>query len=99
MGFSTLHGGHQVAPKSTRTVPFAPRTSRSNVSSFASIMTERVPGLRNLTDVDPLSVLSETARAERTRLVAVARREGLAPEDAVDCVQDAFCTYLRLVSS
>jgi RNA polymerase sigma-70 factor (ECF subfamily) len=62
-------------------------------------MTERVPGFRNLTNVDPLSVLSETARAERTRLVAVARREGLAPEDAVDCVQDAFCTYLRLVSS
>lgn len=49
--------------------------------------------------MDPLSVLSETARAERARLVAVARREGLDAEDAVDCVQDAFCTYLRLVSS
>ena len=48
--------------------------------------------------MDPLSVLSETALAERTRLVAVARREGLGPEDAVDCVQDAFCTYLQLVS-
>jgi RNA polymerase sigma-70 factor (ECF subfamily) len=62
-------------------------------------MTERVPAIRNLTDVDPLSVLSETARAERARLVGVARREGLDAEDAVDCVQDAFCTYLRLVSS
>jgi RNA polymerase sigma-70 factor (ECF subfamily) len=61
-------------------------------------MPERVSGLRNLTGVDPLSVLSETARAERARLVAVARREGLGAEDAVDCVQDAFCTYLRLVS-
>ena len=56
-------------------------------------------GVRNLTSVDPLSLLSETARAERARLVAVARREGLGAEDAVDCVQDAFCTYLRLVSS
>lgn len=54
--------------------------------------------MRNLTNVDPLSVLSETALAERTRLVAVARHEGLGPEDAVDCVQDAFCTYLQLVS-
>jgi RNA polymerase sigma-70 factor (ECF subfamily) len=61
-------------------------------------MPERVPGLWNLTNVDPLSVLSETAHAERARLVAVARREGLDAEDAVDCVQDAFCTYLRLVS-
>ncbi len=58
-----------------------------------------MPAIRNLTDVDPLSVLSETARAERARLVGVARREGLGAEDAVDCVQDAFCTYLRLVSS
>ena len=48
--------------------------------------------------MDPLSALSETALAERSRLVAVARREGLGPEDAVDCVQDAFCTYLQLVS-
>jgi RNA polymerase sigma-70 factor (ECF subfamily) len=61
-------------------------------------MTERVLGVRNLTNVDPLSVLSQTARAERARLVAVARGEGLDAEDAVDCVQDAFCTYLRLVS-
>jgi RNA polymerase sigma-70 factor (ECF subfamily) len=59
-------------------------------------MSERVPGIRNLTNVDPLSILSETARAERVRLVAVARREGLVGEDAVDCVH-AFCTYLQLV--
>lgn len=57
-----------------------------------------MPGVRNLTRVDPLSILSETALAQRSRLVAVARGEGLGPEDAVDCVQDAFCTYLQLVS-
>src|SRR5512143_3296151 len=46
---------------------------------------------------DVLDLLSLAARSERARLVALARREGLGPEDAVDCVQDAFCTYLRLV--
>lgn len=46
---------------------------------------------------DVLELLSEAARSERGRLVALARREGLGAEDAVDCVQDAFCTYLRVV--
>jgi RNA polymerase sigma-70 factor (ECF subfamily) len=38
-----------------------------------------------------------TAQAERGRLAAIARSEGLTPEDAVDCVQDALCTLLDLV--
>jgi RNA polymerase sigma-70 factor (ECF subfamily) len=31
----------------------------------------------------------------RARLVAIARQQGLSPEDALDCVQDAFFTFLR----
>jgi RNA polymerase sigma-70 factor (ECF subfamily) len=44
---------------------------------------------------DALELLSRVVRAERARLVAVARREGVAEEDAVDCVQDALCTFLQ----
>ncbi len=40
--------------------------------------------------------LSELARAERGRLCAVARAEGLSAEDAVDCVQEGLCTLLDL---
>lgn len=46
---------------------------------------------------DPIAVLGEVARAERVALVAVARREGLAAEDAVECVQDALGTFLQLL--
>ncbi len=46
---------------------------------------------------DVLEELSSAVRSERASLVGLARREGLSPEDAVDCVQDAFCTYLREV--
>jgi RNA polymerase sigma-70 factor (ECF subfamily) len=35
-------------------------------------------------------------RKHRVRLLARARRCGLAPEEAFDCVQDAFYTFLRL---
>jgi RNA polymerase sigma-70 factor (ECF subfamily) len=45
---------------------------------------------------DVLELLSHAVREERARLAAVARREGLGAEDAIDCVQDAFCTFLRL---
>ena len=37
--------------------------------------------------------LSELVKTEREALVAVARSEGLGPEEALDCVQDALCTY------
>ena len=46
--------------------------------------------------MDPLDLLSDVVRTERTSLAAIARREGLSQEDAVDCVQDALCTFLRL---
>lgn len=44
----------------------------------------------------PSTVLAEVVRAERAALVRAARREGLDPEDAVECVQDALCTFLGL---
>lgn len=43
---------------------------------------------------DPLERLSALVRAQRGALVAVARREGLSPEDALECVQDALCDFL-----
>ena len=46
--------------------------------------------------MDVLDLLSEAVRTERAKLAAIARREGLEGEDAVDCVQDAFCTFLQL---
>src|SRR5262245_17140201 len=45
---------------------------------------------------DAFDELLRAIPAERARLVRAARREGLSPEDALDCVQDALCTYLRL---
>jgi RNA polymerase sigma-70 factor (ECF subfamily) len=43
---------------------------------------------------DPLELLTLLARTERASLVALARSEGLGPEEAVECVQDAMCTFL-----
>lgn len=52
-----------------------------------------VPVLKALDPLDPfLRAIPEL----RARLVRVARREGLRPEDAVDCVHDALCTYMKL---
>ena len=48
-------------------------------------------------DDDAVAVLAELIRAQRRALVAVGRREGLAPEDAVECAQDAFCTFLQIL--
>jgi RNA polymerase sigma-70 factor (ECF subfamily) len=45
---------------------------------------------------DPLDVLARVVREHRVDLTGVARREGLRPEDALDCVHDAFCTFLEL---
>lgn len=46
-----------------------------------------------------LEQLSRVAQSERGGLAAVARQEGLSPEEAIDCVQDALCTLLDLVQS
>src|SRR5262245_1357648 len=45
---------------------------------------------------DVLDALSSIIRADRAELARVARREGLGAEDAVDCVQDALCTFLQI---
>jgi RNA polymerase sigma-70 factor, ECF subfamily len=45
---------------------------------------------------DALDALGRVIRDERIELARIARREGLGAEDAIDCVQDAFCTFLRL---
>jgi RNA polymerase sigma-70 factor (ECF subfamily) len=47
-------------------------------------------------DQDVLERLSRLARAHRGALAAVARQEGMSPEDAVDCVQEGLCTLLEL---
>jgi RNA polymerase sigma-70 factor (ECF subfamily) len=45
---------------------------------------------------DALDTLGRVIRSERAGLARLARKEGLGPEDAIDVVQDAFCTFLRL---
>jgi RNA polymerase sigma-70 factor (ECF subfamily) len=45
---------------------------------------------------DPLSALERVIRTERDALTRIARFEGLGPEDALDCVHDAYCTFLQL---
>ncbi len=47
---------------------------------------------------DPLALLQRLILVDRAALAAVARREGLAPEDAVDCVQDGLCTLLSMLA-
>lgn len=46
---------------------------------------------------DALDVLVRVIRDEREALIRLARHEGVGPEDAVDCVHDAFCTFLRMI--
>jgi RNA polymerase sigma-70 factor (ECF subfamily) len=43
-----------------------------------------------------LESITRLVHGHRARLAAVARREGLLPEDALDCVQEAFHVFLRL---
>ncbi len=48
------------------------------------------------TDTDDLLArLSHLVRVERAGLAALARAEGVTPEDAVDCVQEGLCTLLE----
>jgi RNA polymerase sigma-70 factor, ECF subfamily len=44
--------------------------------------------------VDSIRLLTEVVRSERAALMAAAVREGLNPEEALECVQDALCTWL-----
>jgi len=43
---------------------------------------------------DTIDRLGAMARDERQALLAVARGEGLTAEEALECVQDALCTFL-----
>ena len=45
---------------------------------------------------DFLEALTAVVRSERARLVRIALREGLGPQDALECVQDALCKLLHL---
>jgi len=52
------------------------------------------------TNDDPLlERLSALVRTERVQLAALARSEGATPEDAVECVQEALCTWLGAARS
>src|SRR4051794_28106445 len=48
-------------------------------------------------DMDFMTALSELIREQRGALVRVARREGLSAEDAVECAQEAFSTFLQIL--
>jgi RNA polymerase sigma-70 factor (ECF subfamily) len=43
---------------------------------------------------DLLDRLTQLIRTRRSALVGLARAEGVTPEDAVDCLQEALCTLL-----
>jgi RNA polymerase sigma-70 factor, ECF subfamily len=45
--------------------------------------------------MDVLDRLSALVCEKRAQLAALARSEGVSPEDAVDCVQEALATFLR----
>jgi RNA polymerase sigma-70 factor (ECF subfamily) len=47
-------------------------------------------------ELDVLEALDRVVREQRAQLAVVARGEGLLAEDALDCVHDAFCTFLTL---
>src|SRR6476619_4792126 len=84
IGSSARHGGHQLAKKSTRIVPLdgiSMTTSRiQGCGGAVSLMRAEVG---TFTDMDEISRL---VRERRSALAAMARAEGVSPEDAVDCV-------------
>jgi RNA polymerase sigma-70 factor, ECF subfamily len=47
--------------------------------------------------MDPVAHLTELIREHRGALVRIAQREGLPPEDAVECAQEALSTFLQLL--
>lgn len=48
---------------------------------------------------DVLDKISELARERRGQLAALARREGVTAEDAVDCVQEGLCALLTVAQA
>lgn len=47
--------------------------------------------------MDVLETLTDFIRANRGAIVVAARREGLGPEDAVECAQEALTKHLQLI--
>jgi RNA polymerase sigma-70 factor (ECF subfamily) len=45
--------------------------------------------------LDPLEELERLLRGRRSALLSAAREAGVGPEDALECVQEALCTWLR----
>jgi RNA polymerase sigma-70 factor (ECF subfamily) len=68
--------------------------TRKLVRSCVLATFNRVSHVSDSITPDPIEQLSQVARDERTALVAVALREGLRAEEALECVQDALCTWL-----
>jgi RNA polymerase sigma-70 factor (ECF subfamily) len=46
--------------------------------------------------IEALETLKQAVRDQRLALAGLARHEGLSAHDALDCVHDAFCTFLEL---
>ena len=61
------------------------------LGTFSRVTSTASPG-----PADVLDDLSRLVRTSRGPLASVARAEGVSPEDAVDCVQEALCTLLEL---
>jgi RNA polymerase sigma-70 factor, ECF subfamily len=71
----------------------------SQVSTPRNISTTRdliEMSMESPKEEDVLERVSTLAQAERSQLAALARSEGVSPEDAVDCVQEGLCTLLTL---
>jgi RNA polymerase sigma-70 factor (ECF subfamily) len=47
--------------------------------------------------MDALGTFTDFIRENRAAIVRAARREGLSPEDAVECAQEALATHLQLI--
>lgn len=56
--------------------------------------TSETPGLSSRRRSDLWDTLAGLVREHRGMLVSVAVREGMQPEEALECVQDALCTWL-----
>ena len=66
---------------------------------MARHLKKAMSALHSVPEPDALDQLATLARRERGALAAVARYEGVNPEDAIDCVQEALCQLLSRVQS
>jgi RNA polymerase sigma-70 factor (ECF subfamily) len=61
-----------------------------------SPLVDTFTNVADLEQDDFLDALSSVVHAERAALVRVATRQGVSVEDALECVQDALCTFLKM---